>query len=258
MTTGLLVAAAALPVPLATTALAAEQRAAPLDRPSHLVQGHALPDGYAADPPLAGNRAGEGRGHPGRPESLEYLPGVPRPDADMHIADLPVLRDFFAHIPDETPRYPDEPPEYLPWHDPRYGLDPDDSSPDDDPDAPGPEDSPSSSPESPSDEAQDPGRPAPSDPPPAPPRSAAPGPSPGPHSDVAGGLGHRPYKPLQPPSPSKKRHHTPPDDAEPADPAEPYAMETPTAPVERVLPMGAGLALTGLGLAFLGLRLRRR
>ncbi|RXS64883.1 hypothetical protein EST92_30340 [Streptomyces sp. TM32] len=37
----------------------------------------------------------------------------------------------------------------------------------------------------------------------------------------------------------------------------PYAMETPAAPVERVLPMGAGLALTGLGLAFFALRLRR-
>jgi hypothetical protein len=34
-------------------------------------------------------------------------------------------------------------------------------------------------------------------------------------------------------------------------------METPVAPVERVLPMGAGLALTGLGLAFFALRLRR-
>ncbi|MYX06231.1 hypothetical protein GTW98_05315 [Streptomyces sp. SID8375] len=39
--------------------------------------------------------------------------------------------------------------------------------------------------------------------------------------------------------------------------ATPYAMETPGAPVERVLPMGAGLALTGLGLAFFALRLRR-
>ncbi|WP_181690317.1 hypothetical protein [Streptomyces sp. NBRC 110611] len=38
----------------------------------------------------------------------------------------------------------------------------------------------------------------------------------------------------------------------------PYALEAPTAPVERVLPMGAGLTLTGLGLAFFGLRLRRR
>ncbi|MFF4603775.1 hypothetical protein ACFY12_13695 [Streptomyces sp. NPDC001339] len=38
----------------------------------------------------------------------------------------------------------------------------------------------------------------------------------------------------------------------------PYSLEAPTAPVERVLPMGAGLTLTGLGLAFFGLRLRRR
>lgn len=40
--------------------------------------------------------------------------------------------------------------------------------------------------------------------------------------------------------------------------AQPYAEESTTARVERVLPMGAGLTLTGLGLAFLGLRLRRR
>ncbi|MFI7103810.1 hypothetical protein ACIBK8_31220 [Streptomyces sp. NPDC050161] len=37
----------------------------------------------------------------------------------------------------------------------------------------------------------------------------------------------------------------------------PYTFNGSTARVERVLPMGAGLALTGLGLAFLALRLRR-
>ncbi|MBM4794787.1 hypothetical protein HXP44_22650 [Streptomyces sioyaensis] len=46
-------------------------------------------------------------------------------------------------------------------------------------------------------------------------------------------------------------------DGEAAATERPYAMETPSAPVERVLPMGAGLALTGLGLAFFALRLRR-
>jgi hypothetical protein len=47
-------------------------------------------------------------------------------------------------------------------------------------------------------------------------------------------------------------------EAGPATTGSPYAFEAPEARVERVLPMGTGLALTGLGLAFLGLRLRRR
>ncbi|MEV0260601.1 hypothetical protein AB0I49_04565 [Streptomyces sp. NPDC050617] len=36
------------------------------------------------------------------------------------------------------------------------------------------------------------------------------------------------------------------------------AAPAPTGHVMRVLPLGTGLALTGLGLAFAGLRLRRR
>ncbi|MEU9118546.1 hypothetical protein AB0C96_01570 [Streptomyces sp. NPDC048506] len=64
--------------------------------------------------------------------------------------------------------------------------------------------------------------------------------------------------PLPTPSSAQKGSPTPgsTDDEAVATPG-PYAMEAPPAPVERVLPMGAGLALTGLGLAFLGLRLRR-
>ncbi|MFJ9416856.1 hypothetical protein ACIRPT_22070 [Streptomyces sp. NPDC101227] len=287
ITTGLLVAAAALPVPLATTATAAEQRNTPFDRPPHLVGRHALPDSHAQDPSLAGSLAGEGRGHPGRPESLGYPPGFPRPDTDMDVPDFPGLRDFLAEIPDEMPRYPDDPPDYLPWHDRHHGLDPDSDSstaPDDDfadPADPGgaeldpPEDAPdeddadrpaapdetSPDPRS-ADPAPAPSRAAPSQAAPsrpAPDRPAPSRPSPSPRSDVAGRLHHRPYEPLQPPA-KPKRDRTPPDDAD-ADPAastSPYAMDGPTAPVERVLPMGAGLALTGLGLAFLGLRLRRR
>ncbi|GAB7032334.1 hypothetical protein AB0G35_02860 [Streptomyces sp. NPDC021749] len=68
----------------------------------------------------------------------------------------------------------------------------------------------------------------------------------------------RSYEKLPPlPSPTVPEDATTGTDGD-ADTARPYALESPTAPVERVLPMGAGLALTGLGLAFLGLRLRRR
>ncbi|MEU9110768.1 hypothetical protein AB0D04_02930 [Streptomyces sp. NPDC048483] len=260
ITTGLLVAAAALPVPLATTATAVQQRNTPPDRPPHLVGRHALPDSYAADPPLAGSRAGEGRGHPGRPESLEHLPGGPRPDADMEVPDFLDLRDLLGEIREEIPRYPDDPPEYLPWHDRRHRPDPDSSpAPDDDStDALGPEDYEPDGPERPPAEAQGPDRAPPAAPSPAPSRSAPPRPSPSPRSDVAGGgLDHRPYESLQAPAKPKKQDRTPPDNAD-ADPAASETMEGPTAPVERVLPMGAGLALTGLGLAFLGLRLRRR
>ncbi|MFI9050479.1 hypothetical protein [Streptomyces sp. NPDC053427] len=251
-------AAAALPVPLATAATAAEQRNPPPDRPAHLVRRHALPDSSAEGPSLAGSRAGEGRGHPGRPESLGYWPGFPRPDAGMEVPDFPGLRDFLAEIPDELPRYPDDPPEYLPWHDRHHGLDPD--SDDDSTDVPDPEDSAPGTPESPPDEDGT-DRTAPPEAAPSPSRPAPHRPSPSPRSDVAGRLDQRPYKPLQPPARPKKQDRTPPDDADadaaPAASASPYAMDSPTAPVERVLPMGAGLALTGLGLAFLGLRLRR-
>ena len=71
----------------------------------------------------------------------------------------------------------------------------------------------------------------------------------------------RPYESLPPLPPvvPKKEGGSVPDgmDGEAAATGGPYALETPAAPVERVLPMGAGLALTGLGLAFFALRLRR-
>ncbi|MEU5210842.1 hypothetical protein [Streptomyces sp. NPDC020742] len=79
--------------------------------------------------------------------------------------------------------------------------------------------------------------------------------------DIAERRSMHPYETLPPlPAPSGAEKASPSPGGTEGEAAEPgpYAMETPGAPVERVLPMGAGLALTGLGLAFLGLRLRRR
>ncbi|MEU5545068.1 MULTISPECIES: hypothetical protein [Streptomyces] len=68
----------------------------------------------------------------------------------------------------------------------------------------------------------------------------------------------RSYDVLPPlPTAAPKKDGSVPDGADGEATERPYAMETPAAPVERVLPMGAGLALTGLGLAFFALRLRR-
>ncbi|BCK70041.1 hypothetical protein Srufu_039940 [Streptomyces libani subsp. rufus] len=85
-------------------------------------------------------------------------------------------------------------------------------------------------------------------------------PAPSRRYDVADRFSRRTYEALPPlPTPTPEGAGSAPestaDDA--AATATPYAMETPVAPVERVLPMGAGLALTGLGLAFFALRLRR-
>ncbi|MEV5593352.1 hypothetical protein [Streptomyces sp. NPDC052496] len=75
-----------------------------------------------------------------------------------------------------------------------------------------------------------------------------------------------PLPPLQAPAPtaSAARSHGPsryapgavPGAASAASPA-PYAETEPGSGVHRVLPLGAGMALTGLGLAFIALRLRR-
>ncbi|MGW7485401.1 hypothetical protein [Streptomyces sp. NPDC054786] len=80
--------------------------------------------------------------------------------------------------------------------------------------------------------------------------------------NVADRLTQRSYEALPPlptPADPEDEARSVPDsaDGEVAATASPYAMEAPDAPVERVLPMGAGLALTGLGLAFFALRLRR-
>ncbi|MCW7987556.1 hypothetical protein XF35_20320 [Streptomyces platensis subsp. clarensis] len=85
-------------------------------------------------------------------------------------------------------------------------------------------------------------------------------PSPSRRFDVADRFTRRSYEALPPlPTSAPGEDRSAPemtDDASEST-ATPYAMETPGAPVERVLPMGAGLALTGLGLAFFALRLRR-
>ncbi|CAM5638964.1 hypothetical protein SRIMHP_17510 [Streptomyces rimosus subsp. rimosus] len=110
--------------------------------------------------------------------------------------------------------------------------------------------------------------------PPSPAASKAPGkPSPAPtrprRSDLAGRLANRPYVPLPPlqaPSSSAAaaRPHGPSRYAPGAVPgAASAAQRTPGTAAEqgngvhRVLPLGAGMALTGLGLAFIALRLRR-
>ncbi|MGA4840741.1 hypothetical protein [Streptomyces sp. G45] len=64
------------------------------------------------------------------------------------------------------------------------------------------------------------------------------------------------WRPLPPPPPPKRPEPPPPA----ADAAEPVGARTATGPPFpglRVLPLGAGLVLIGLGLGFLGLRLRR-
>ncbi|MEV0441920.1 hypothetical protein AB0I84_08250 [Streptomyces spectabilis] len=68
----------------------------------------------------------------------------------------------------------------------------------------------------------------------------------------------RAWRPLPPPAARERRAEPKPPPA--ADAAEPFARRTATGPPIpglRVLPLGAGLVLIGLGLGFLGLRLRR-
>ncbi|MEV0370328.1 hypothetical protein AB0I10_10945 [Streptomyces sp. NPDC050636] len=277
ITTGLLVAAAVLPVPLAATAATASAEwATPVDRPPDLVrpQGsrpHVPPDTYAADPRLAGSLAGAGRGHPGRPDSMAHTPQRPgsdvlaeRPD---HMPSLPENREGFSYRP---PHVPGDPPAHRQPRHPRDHSGPDATAPSssasapasgapstDFPDSPdltgvpdmdGAEIPPSSSAPSPpvSDEAAPPAQPSPEE-----------------RRDLAGGSAQRPYEPLPPlQSPSTPAQQPGSalgtTDNEPATTASPYAMEAPVSRVERVLPLGAGLAFTGLGLAFFGLRLRRR
>ncbi len=239
---------------LATTA-AAEQRIVPPHRPPHLLGRHE-PPAYAADPPLAGSRAGEGRGHPGRPESPGLVPDVPRPDAEMELPEFAGLRDVLAQMPEEMahemPRYPDEPSEYLPWFDFHHKPDPDADSSRAPDDAAGPPDHGKSPPDTPKAKKGPHKKPrgtGPEAPPGRAPAHSRPRKSPSSRPDVADRLDRHPYKPLRPSAPPKQQPHTPSDGAEPAASTGPYAMETPSAPVERVLPMGAGLALTGLGLS---------
>lgn len=119
--TGLLAAAVVLPVPIgATSAVAADRRATPVDRPPHLARPGDPPDdvpgaagadgfgldGYGADdftpgpPPAEGPGAGAGRaraGHPGHPGAPAHLPELP---------------DRFPGLPHGLPGFPHRSPHH--------------------------------------------------------------------------------------------------------------------------------------------------
>ncbi|MFF2806016.1 hypothetical protein ACFVT2_02355 [Streptomyces sp. NPDC058000] len=269
--------AAALPVSLMTAgpALAADQQASPAARPDEPL------DDFAADPLLTGERLGEL--YPGRPGTLDLsdfpsaddfrdlpdtflglsgtLPGFPHHLGGPFIHGL---RQHHRHHPfgPGFPWSPDPAPDLGDGAlddsaDADVDVDvPEPSEPSDPPSAPGPAPAPVQRP---------PSRPTPAPHHRAPAASSAPSPlatdePPRPPSrprDLAGAPAPTPDRPASSPAPAPAPA---PDNAvagpEPA--ASPYALDAPGARVERVLPMGAGMALTGLGLAFLGLRLRRR
>ncbi|MFE1170827.1 hypothetical protein [Streptomyces sp. NPDC058773] len=284
--TGLLVAAVVLPVPIgATSAVAADRRATPVDRPPQLARPGDRPDdvpgdadgfgldGYGADDFAAGPQPPEGSkgrartghpGHPGAPARLpelpDHFPGLP-PYALPGFPHRPSHHHFgfrgygYRHHHRHHPFGPGFSPPGPPYADggsaefPRHGRHRPAASV-------GSSDSDRAHSRS--------GRRAPKKKHRKPSLSASHGPA-APSSrpstshrhDVADRFTRRPYEAL-PPLPTSAPETAPSapggvDDAS----AAPYAMETPGAPVERVLPMGAGLALTGLGLAFFALRLRR-
>ncbi|WJY39339.1 hypothetical protein QT196_19780 [Streptomyces sp. P9-2B-2] len=278
--TGLLVAAVVLPVPIgATSAAAADRRATPVDRPPLLARPGDQPDdvpgadGFGLDglddfaigpPPVDGPGAGGGRvraghrGHPGAPALPDRYPGLPdalpgvphRPSHHHHFGGLRGHGRWHHHP--HHPFGPDFPPYSLPddgsadFTGPGRHRHPDVAS---DADraharpgrrAPKKHHKPAAS--ASHEAAATPSRPAPSR-----------------RYDVADRFSRRTYEALPPlPTPTPKGGSVPESTADDAAAtATPYAMDTPVAPVERVLPMGAGLALTGLGLAFFALRLRR-
>ncbi|MEU8679837.1 hypothetical protein [Streptomyces sp. NPDC048611] len=283
--TGLLVAAVVLPVPIgATSAVAADRRATPVDRPPQLVRPGDQPDdapgdggadgfgsdGYGADgfgagpPPAEGPGAGGGRaraghrGHPGAPGLPDRFPGLPYalPDFPHRPHHHFGVRGYgrwhhHPHHPFEpgsaAPPYSDGGSAESPGHGRhRHSASAGSSDADRAHARPGRR-APKPKHRKPSasashDAAATPSRPSPS------------------RRDVADRHTRRSYEALPPlPTPAPEDVRSAPEnmDDTAAATATPYAMETPTAPVERVLPMGAGLALTGLGLAFFALRLRR-
>ncbi|TJZ50133.1 hypothetical protein FCH28_22715 [Streptomyces piniterrae] len=278
ITTGLLAAAAVLPVPLAATAATASGGwATPIDRPPDLIRQQASrpqapPGSYAADPALAGSLAGAGRGHPGRPESMTQAQqnagsgALARPDSAPRPPENP---EAFS---DRPPRAPNEPPGRPPRaQHPRAPSGPEATAPAPSASAPEPGGAATDFPDSPdlsappdADGAETPASPSGPTPPASDEAASSPAqpPSEG-DRDLAGRLARRPYEPLPPmQSPSTPERQPGSElgttDNGPATPASPYAMDAPVSRVERVLPLGAGLAFTGLGLAFFGLRLRRR
>jgi hypothetical protein len=288
--TGLLVAAVVLPVPAGTTpAAASDRQATPADHPPKLAHLGDLPDDYVpemlgpedfgpdefgpgdhlSDLSLSHGRSGASRGHAGHPGAAMRFPELPD--------DFPRLPDFLVAIPHlpshhhfgygRWRRHLHHPfgPGFAVLDLPRF--------------APfrGDEESPrsgghrSARPAGPrsSDRAHArPGRHAPSPKRRArsasEPRAGSPSARPSPPRRKAPERpSERRYEAFSPhPQPTARQKNGTPlpgsTDDESAATASPYALEAPQEPVERVLPMGAGLALTGLGLAFLGLRLRRR
>ncbi|MGX1848970.1 hypothetical protein [Streptomyces sp. NPDC055299] len=287
--TGLLVASVVLPVPLGvTSAVAADRRATPVDRPSNLARQDDQhddggddygaddfgPDGFGADdltpgPPPADGRGRVRHGHSG--SSARELP------------------DRIPGLPYGFPGFPHRSPHHHPggrwghgeWrHHPHHPFGPDFLGPMPPFGLPGPDDGgrdlsrrghhgPPGPPGPPgADRAHaQPGRHTPARKHHKPSASAsraaaAPAGSAASHRhNVADRRLVRSYESLPPLPPAipKKDGGSVPDgaDGEAAATGGPNALETPAAPVERVLPMGAGLALTGLGLAFFALRLRR-
>ncbi|WP_329395994.1 hypothetical protein OHA45_19430 [Streptomyces lydicus] len=273
--TGLVVAAVVLPVPLgATSAVASDRQATPVDRPPNLVQPGDTPDDYAPDdlapemltpddfavddrlselPTGAGQTAADG-GFPGRPGRFRDLPD--------RFSDLPYGPGRMAHRPFHR---------HHGWegrwhHHPHHPFGRDFSGPGPSyygryPDYPGDGDLGLARPADPrgADRAHPRHASAPKHQPSA---SASPD-TWRPSSRRVDAVDRGPRTPYEalPPLPTPTMPEQPSPDtgtADGASDARPYALEAPAAPVERVLPMGAGLALTGLGLAFLGLRLRRR
>lgn len=266
MASSLLVLAAALPVSLtAGPALAADRQATPAARPD------ATLDDFAAIPVLTGEFSTEQ--YPGRSGGLPDFPGA------YDFRDFP---DAFLGLSGALPGFPDhpggpfrhEPRQHhhadpfglgFPWRsDPVPGLDegaPDDSA-DADADVSEPP-LPSAPPHAPAPEPTPPPthRPKPHERTPSASADPSPHTSPAPRPHPA-----RPHDLAVPPTPTPDRQAPTPAPEEDRDStmagpdpvASPYPLDAPGARVERVLPMGAGMALTGLGLAFLGLRLRRR
>ncbi|WP_129295369.1 hypothetical protein [Streptomyces lydicus] len=264
--------------------------ARPGDQPDDAVQDEAGPDDYGVDEygpddfaadrrPFGGRGDGAGRGHHGHPGR----PGAP--------ARLPELSPRFPGMPDAFPRFPHRPSHrhfggpHMPgrWHHrPHHPFGPAFIGPDGPSyPFPGPDYGgagfPGAGHQGPTAGANAPDadrahrRPAPRTAVPHHPRPAASAshaaqsaparPSPSHRLDVADRLTRRPYEALPPlptpAAPEEARSVRESTESEAAATASPYAMESPDAPVERVLPLGAGLALTGLGLAFFALRLRR-
>ncbi|MFI6765815.1 hypothetical protein [Streptomyces sp. NPDC050355] len=287
--TGLLVAAVVLPVPAgAIPAAASDRQATPADHPPKLTHPGDLPDDYA--PEILGpedfapedfgpgdhlsdlssfhGRSGAGRGHAGHPGAAMRFPELPD--------DFPRLPDFLAGIPHLPSHHHFG---YGRWrHHLHHPFGPGFAMPDlprfaplrgdgESPRSGGPRSARPAGPRGTDRAHPRPGRHAP-----PPKRRARSGSEPrtGPSSARPSPPRHkapkrpseRRYEAMSPhPRPTAGQNGTPmpgSTDDESAATATPYALEAPQAPVERVLPMGAGLALTGLGLAFLALRLRRR